>query len=102
MFETLLLYADLGEAPEYISGDLTDVGWKPQLDNTFYNNGNVAPTQGNPSNLNNDIYIETTGTDPNNLNSAFSQQVLSGSQSIQALSSNTYDGYSQHGEWYSL
>jgi cell surface protein SprA len=91
-------FADLGEAPPFISGDLTDDGLgNTEQDTRLYNNGNVAPTQlGNPSNLNNDIYMETTGTDPNNLNSGFSQQVLSGSQSIQALSSNfTYDGYSQ-------
>lgn len=91
----VVAFTDLGEAPEYISGDLTDVGGVTQLDNTFYNNGNIALTpQGNPSNLNNDIYIETTGTDPSNLNSAFSQQVLSGSQAISALSGNTTDGYS--------
>lgn len=91
----VVAFTDLGEAPQYISGDLTDVGGVTQLDNTFYNNGNIAVTQrGNPSNLNNDIYIETTGTDPSNLNSAFSQQILSGSQAISALSSNTTDGYS--------
>ena len=88
-------FADLGEAPEYMSGDLTDgPGNVPLQDNILFDNGNIAVTQqGNPSNLNNDIYLETTGTDPSNLNSSFSQQILSGSQSIQALATNAAGGY---------
>lgn len=91
----VIAFTDLGEASEYISGDLTDgPGNVPLQDNILYNNPNIAVTQqGNPSNLNNDIYIETTGTDPSNPNSAFSQQILGGNQAIQALSSNISGGY---------
>ncbi|MFM7727848.1 MAG: cell surface protein SprA, partial [Flavobacteriales bacterium] len=88
-------FTDLGEAPQYMSGDLTDgAGGVPLQDNIFFDNANIAVTQaGNPSNLNNDIYLETTGTDPSNPNSSFSQAVLSGSQSIQALALNTTGGF---------
>jgi cell surface protein SprA len=75
----------------------------PLQDNILFDNSNIAvTTAGNPSNLNNDIYLETTGTDPSNPNSAFSQGVLSGSQAIQALSGNTAGGYSnmQNGTHY--
>jgi cell surface protein SprA len=91
-----IAFTDLGEAPEYMSSDLTDgAGGLPLQDNVLFDNSNIAvTTAGNPSNLNNDIYLETTGTDPSNQNSAFSQAVLSGSQAIQALSTNTTGGFS--------
>ncbi|MFM7310068.1 MAG: cell surface protein SprA, partial [Flavobacteriales bacterium] len=91
----VVAFTDLGEAPQYMSGDLTDgPGSVPLQDNILFDNPNIAVTQqGNPSNLNNDIYLETTGTDPSNQNSSFSQAVLSGSQSIQALATNTSGGY---------
>jgi cell surface protein SprA len=85
----VVAFSDLGEQRDYISGDLVDNG-----DNTFVNNPNTSPTQfKNPSNLNNDIYMETTGTDPSNPNSAFSQGILSGSQAIQTLATNQTEGY---------
>ena len=91
-----IAFTDLGESPEYMSSDITDgAGGAPLQDNILFDNANIAvTTAGNPSNLNNDIYLETTGTDPSNPNSAFSQSVLSGSQAIQALSGNTTGGYS--------
>ena len=91
----VVAFTDLGEAPQYMSGDLTDgPGNVPLQDNILFDNANIAVTQqGNPSNTNNDIYLETTGTDPSNLNSSFSQAVLSGSQSIQALATNVSGGY---------
>jgi cell surface protein SprA len=91
-------FSDLGEDRDFMSGDLTHIGSGPDapIDNILINNTSLAATQlGNPSNFNNDIYMETTGTDPLNPNTPFSTQVLSGSQSIQALSSNTAGGYSK-------
>jgi len=91
-----IAFTDLGEAPKYISSDLTDgAGGLPLQDNILFDNPNIALTPtNNPSNLNNDVYLETTGTDPSNQNSAFSQSVLSGSQAIQALATNSAGGYS--------
>jgi cell surface protein SprA len=92
-----IAFTDLGEDPDYMSSDLTDgPGGVPLQNETLYDNPSIArTTAGNPSNLNNDIYMETTGTDPLNLNSPFSQSVLNGSQAIQALAQNATDGYSR-------
>ena len=90
-----IAFADLGEDPEYMSSDLTD-GPSGVLNQTLSDNPSIARTPaGNPSNDNNDIYMETTGTDPLNANTPFSQSVLNGSQAIQALSQNTTGGYSR-------
>ena len=91
----VVAFSDLGEASKYMSGDLTDGPGNIDLgDNILYNNPDISATQiGNPSNLNNDIYIETTGIDSINTSPSFSQAILSGSQAAQALSSNISGGY---------
>ena len=91
----VVAFTDLGEAPKYMSGDLTDGPGNVDFgDNILYNNPDISVTQlGNPSNLNNDIYIETTGIDSINTSASFSQAILSGSQATQALSSNVSGGY---------
>ncbi len=91
----VVAFTDLGEAPKYMSGDLTDGPGNVDFgDNILYNNPDISVTQlGNPSNLNNDIYIETTGIDSINTSPSFSQAILSGSQATQALSSNISGGY---------
>ena len=92
-----IAFTDLGEAPDYMSSDLTDgPGGVPLQNESLFDNPSAAITSaGNPSNSNNDIYMETTGTDPLNPNTPFSQSVLNGSQAIQALSQNASGGYSR-------
>lgn len=75
----VVAFADLGEAPEFMSGDLVDNG-----DADLYNRGDIAITPGgNPNNLNNDIYLDATeGGTP------FSEAILDGGQAIQAIANN--------------
>lgn len=72
----VVAFSDLGEAPPFMSGDLVDMG-----DSDLYNRGDLAITpNGNPSNLNNNIYLDATeGT------TSFSNAILNGSQAIQAI-----------------
>lgn len=75
----VVAFADLGEAPEFMSGDLVDNG-----NAALFNRGDLSiPPGGNPGNLNNDIYLDATegGT-------AFSEGILSGGGAIQAIASN--------------
>lgn len=52
----VIAMADLGEAPEYISGDLTLLSG-----NSLFNGSGTVVTQlGNPNNANNDIYTDAT------------------------------------------
>lgn len=75
----VVAFSDLGEERDYMSGDLVD---NSDFDLTNRTDINVAQ-QGNPSNLNNDIYRDATeGTTP------FSQQILAGSQAVQAITGN--------------
>ncbi|MFN0030564.1 MAG: cell surface protein SprA [Flavobacteriales bacterium] len=75
----VVAFADLGEAKAFMNDDLKD-----NSDNDLMNRGDISLTQqGNPSNVNNDIYLDCTeGTTP------FSQQILGGSQATQAIAGN--------------
>lgn len=78
----VVAFADLGEAEQYMNNDLVDLtGQDPSLQ---FNRGDIAVTQqGNPSNLNNDIYRDATD------GAAFSQAILGGTQAVQAITNNT-------------
>lgn len=58
----IVAFSDLGEAPEYISGDLTD-----NEGNTLYNEHATVSQFGNPNNANNDIFTDVT-TNPDIIN----------------------------------
>ncbi len=75
----VVAFSDLGEEETYMSSDIVD-----NSDNDLINRPDISATQqGNPSNLNNDIYRDATeGT------TLFSQQILGGSQATQAIATN--------------
>jgi len=83
----VVAFSDLGEAPEFMSGDLVDMG-----DADLFNRGLPVAPGGSPSNLNNDIYTDATEG-----NTAFSDAILSGSQAIQAIANNPEYSEMQNG-----
>jgi cell surface protein SprA len=78
----VVAFSDLGENPNQMSHDLViDAGGTS--DNRLYNRGDIAVTSlGNPSNLNNDLFLDCTDGLP------FSNSILNTTSTSQAISSN--------------
>ena len=78
----VVAFSDLGENPNQMSHDLVvDAGGTS--DNRLYNRGDIAVTPlGNPSNLNNDLFLDCTDGQP------FSNSILNTTSTSQAISSN--------------
>lgn len=78
----VVAFSDLGENPNQMSHDLViDAGGTS--DNRLYNRGDIAVTSlGNPSNLNNDLFLDCTDGQP------FSNSILNTTSTSQAISSN--------------
>lgn len=73
----VVAFSDLGEAPDYMSNDLVD-----NADGDLYNRPDISiAPQGNPNNLNNDIYTDATEG-----NTPFSDGILNTGQAIQVIS----------------